>query len=213
MKARSSTKSTRAIASRTLPNEEKFPVVGGDCTVLALELTRDSADVLPPLKSVVGGILNLLTIVERCSLCSERTEHLARRATMVLDLIKKADVRVQQLDADLLQDIRRFEMILHKLSLCLQSTGRRSKLVRMLRLRSNERMLDSLALEFEAAAEALTIRMTAVQTAALGHLADDAQHILLTLASIEQSLEKSDRDISALRRQVRLLQLTTVFLV
>ncbi|KAJ6614028.1 hypothetical protein B0H10DRAFT_2046656 [Mycena sp. CBHHK59/15] len=130
-----------------------------DAILTSLNLLKESADVFPPLKSVVGGVIAVWNLAERVAALDEEAQKLAWRAITILDIIYNAvgDAHPQSLSPHILQSILDFERLLNDLHKAMDRIAKRGRIHRLLHLRRTENQLASFNLRLNSMAEAFTV--------------------------------------------------------
>ncbi|KAI0052755.1 hypothetical protein FA95DRAFT_1553014 [Auriscalpium vulgare] len=90
--------------------------VSSDAAFLALEALRESADVFPPLKSAVGGLMFLLSISRTLSSNKDEARHIADRVDHISALLEHAVPDATNISAPVRIAIDVFDRSLHRIN-------------------------------------------------------------------------------------------------
>ncbi|KAJ6505496.1 hypothetical protein C8R45DRAFT_1070165 [Mycena sanguinolenta] len=183
-----------------------------DAIRTALDLAKEAADVCPPLKSAVGGVVALCNLAERLSACDENVKMLVWRSVTILDTIYRATD--PDTDATIpvhyLEGILRFETSINEIRTAMEAitTRRKNRVLRVLHLRRNESQLAKFTARLDSAAEVFAIHSMTVQTMALARI-ETVQ--TMSLARIEDKVEVVASTVEhsniSLRNRMEILQL------
>ncbi|KAJ6505401.1 hypothetical protein C8R45DRAFT_923690 [Mycena sanguinolenta] len=156
-----------------------------DAVRTALELLNDSADVCPPLKSAVGGVIALCNLAERLSACNEDAEMLVWRSVTILDTIYQSmDPDTNPIPAHLLDGILRFETLINEIRTAMEAITKKKRVPRVprvLHLRQNESQLAKFTARLDAAVEVFTIHSMTIQTLSLARIEDKVEGVSATI--------------------------------
>ncbi|KAJ6522791.1 hypothetical protein DFH09DRAFT_1421460 [Mycena vulgaris] len=136
-----------------------FLALSSDSIRASLHLLRDSADVFPPLKSAVGGVLAVWDLADRVSTSDDNAQALAWRAVGILDAIYNAvgGADSGSVSPGMLQEILKFEQLLREISAAMKGQLKAGRFRRVLHLRRHESQLAGFTSRLDAAAEAFKI--------------------------------------------------------
>ncbi|KAF7367823.1 hypothetical protein MSAN_00846700 [Mycena sanguinolenta] len=179
-----------------------------DAIRTALEIVNDSADVCPPLKSAVGGVVALCNLAERLSACDENAEMLVWRSVTILDTIYSSiDPDTHTIPAHFLHGILQFEKVINEIRTAMEAITKKNRALRVLHLRRDESQLTKFTSRLDSAAEVFTIHSTTIQTMALARIEEKVEGVSVVASAVEHS------NISLHNRVERLqLQVAVVFL-
>ncbi|KAJ7441949.1 hypothetical protein B0H11DRAFT_1932671 [Mycena galericulata] len=160
-----------------------------------LSLVKESTDIFPPLKSAVGGVLavwdlaDVLLAVFRLFRIIDDLVAIASRAVAIFDSIFNAVGRSTTISPGMLQDILKFEELLHEITTTMEAQSK-PRFRRLLRLRKQESRLTRFTSRLDAASETFKIGSTArvelvvekiqadVSTAALANVLEQTNILL-----------------------------------
>ncbi|KAJ7282416.1 hypothetical protein C8J57DRAFT_1463137, partial [Mycena rebaudengoi] len=178
-----------------------------DAILLSLTVLKESSDVLPPLKAVVGGVLAVWNVVQRAAAVDEEAKMLAWRAFTILDAIYTAigDADAEALSSAALRHLIDFERLLYEIRDAMEAmTNRHARnrvarfLSRGMSLQRSESDLARFNKRLDAAAQALTIgSLTRVEVA--------VEKVRVELSTLTLSLQKSQALMTQQLRQVKVL--------
>ncbi|KAJ7479683.1 hypothetical protein FB451DRAFT_1365419 [Mycena latifolia] len=132
--------------------------LSSDAIRTSLNLLKEAADVLPPLKSAAGGVLAVWDLADRVSASDENAQALAWRAVGILDAIYNAvGGGTSPIPPSMLADIVKFEVLLRKISIAMEEQLKQGRLRRVLHLRIRESRLARFTSRLDAASEAFKI--------------------------------------------------------
>ncbi|KAJ6521658.1 hypothetical protein DFH09DRAFT_1331075 [Mycena vulgaris] len=136
-----------------------FLALSSDSIRTSLNILRDSADVFPPLKSAVGGVLAVWDLADRVSTSDENARALAWRAVGILDAIYNAvgGADSASISPGMLQEILKFEQLLREISAAMEGQLKAGRFRRVLHLRRHESQLAGFTSRLDASSEAFKI--------------------------------------------------------
>ncbi|KAF7339078.1 hypothetical protein MVEN_01984200 [Mycena venus] len=184
-----------------------------DAVRTTLELIERSADICTPLKSAVGAVVGICSLVDRVDASLTDTEALAWRAIAILDAIYNS-VGSRTSDAipsDQLESIVQFEQLTNEIRYAMENIRIKGRINRLLRLRRNESQLATFAARLDSASQAFTIGALSSHTASLAHLEEMVEKVSTSSYSLEQSHNKLCAQIRYLQHTVVFFGLTPVF--
>ncbi|KAJ7885237.1 hypothetical protein B0H13DRAFT_2045215 [Mycena leptocephala] len=165
-----------------LPPDKLKPRINGgsaaaacsDIALTSLTALRESADVFPPLKSVVGGVLALWNTAERVKTSRERARALSRRAYKVLEVLTDAVPDPSNIHPSMLVSIQRFDDVLREARDAIDPlTKRRRFLSSVLSANRDEATLELFNRRLDESFQSFTIGgLTRVETQLLAIKAD-----------------------------------------
>ncbi|KAJ7909051.1 hypothetical protein B0H13DRAFT_1878070 [Mycena leptocephala] len=137
-----------ATSSRSELTTPPFLALSSDAIRTSLTLLKESTDVFPPLKSA------------RVSTSDEDARVLAWRAVGILDAIYNAvgEGTSTTISPGMLQDVLKFEELLHEISTAMEAHLKPRWVRRMLQLRKHESQLVRFTSRLDAASEAFKVR-------------------------------------------------------
>ncbi|KAJ6521653.1 concanavalin A-like lectin/glucanase domain-containing protein [Mycena vulgaris] len=137
-----------------------FLALSSDSIRTSLNILRDSADVFPPLKSAVVGVLAVWDLADRVSTSDENARALAWRAVGILDAIYNAvgGANSVSISPGMLQEILKFKQLLGEISAAMEGQLKAARSFRrVLHLRRHESQLAKFTSRLDAASEAFKI--------------------------------------------------------
>ncbi|KAJ7907767.1 hypothetical protein B0H13DRAFT_1879313 [Mycena leptocephala] len=139
--------------------DPSFTTLTFDAILTSLNVLRESADALPPLKSAVGGVVAVWDLAERLAASDEDAQKLAWRAITILDTIYNAvgEADPQAISPRILKSILDFERLLNDLRNAMDRIAKRGRIRRLLNLRRIESQLASFNSRLDLVAEAFAI--------------------------------------------------------
>ncbi|KAJ6603464.1 hypothetical protein DFH09DRAFT_394036 [Mycena vulgaris] len=189
-----------------------------DAVRTSLEVVKESSDVFPPLKSALGAVIALCALADRISASDANAEALAWRAVTILDTIYNSvnPTDPGNVPPQLLHNIEQFERLLTTIYTAMDSIARIGRIRRVLNLRQTESELAKFAARLDSAAETFAIGTMTLQSVSLARIQDAVETVTVISSGLEQSNAQLCGQILVLqvqlRRQIRVLQLTAVFL-
>ncbi|KAJ7909053.1 hypothetical protein B0H13DRAFT_1878072 [Mycena leptocephala] len=148
-----------ATSSHSELTTSPFLTLSSDAIRTSLTLLKESTDVFPPLKSAVSGVLAVWDLADRVSTSDEDARVLAWRVVSILDAIYNAvgEGTSATISPGMLQDVLKFEELLHEISTAMEAHLKPRWVRRMLRLRKHESQLVRFTSRLDAASEAFKI--------------------------------------------------------
>ncbi|KAJ7861177.1 hypothetical protein B0H13DRAFT_1900600 [Mycena leptocephala] len=139
--------------------DPSFTTLTFDAILTSLNVLRESADALPPLKSAVGGVVAVWDLAERLAASDEDAQKLAWRAITILDTIYNAvgEADPQAISPRILKSILDFERLLNDLRNAMDRIAKRGCIRRLLHLHRIESQLASFNSRLDLVAEAFAI--------------------------------------------------------
>ncbi|KAJ6521654.1 hypothetical protein DFH09DRAFT_1372965 [Mycena vulgaris] len=134
--------------------------LSSDSIRTCLTVLRDSADVFPPLKSAVGGVLAVWDLADRVSTSDENARALAWRAFSILVAIDNAvgGVDSGSISPGMSQEILKFAQLLGEISAAMEDQLKAARFFRrVLYLWKHESQLAGFTSQLDAASEAFKI--------------------------------------------------------
>ncbi|KAJ7652666.1 hypothetical protein DFH06DRAFT_1205406 [Mycena polygramma] len=177
-----------------------------DVVRTSLELVKESADVLPPLKAAVGAVVAICNLADRVAASDANAQALAWRAVVIIDTMYNSIDTDKPIPAHLLSIITEFEKLLDEIRSAMERISEESRLHRALHLRRNESQLSKYTARLESAAATFTIGTMAVQTMSLARIEEKVETVTIVATAFESST------VLLLRHQIKFLQLAVVFL-
>ncbi|KAJ6545523.1 hypothetical protein B0H19DRAFT_1167900 [Mycena capillaripes] len=193
--------------------------LSSDAIRTALTLLRESTDVFPPLKSAVGGVLAVWDLADRISASDENAQALAWRLVGILDTIYNAvGGGVNAVSPRMLQDILKFEELLHEISTAMAAKLKQGRFHGVLRLRKHESQLARFTSRLDAASEAFKIgsstrvelTMQKIQ-ADLSSTASVIEHTNVAVEKIQALTSVLEQTNIRLRGEVHILRTVVLF--
>ncbi|KAF7367826.1 hypothetical protein MSAN_00847000 [Mycena sanguinolenta] len=177
-----------------------------DAVRTALELVNDSADVFPPLKSAVGGVVALCNLAERLAACNADAEILVWRSVAILDTIYQSmDPDTNTIPAHFLDGILRFETLINEIRTAMEAITKKSRALRVLHLRRNESQLAKFTARLDSAAEVFAIHSMTVQTMSLARVENKVEGVSVVASTIEHSNVLLRNQIESLQLQMAIV--------
>ncbi|KAJ7721923.1 hypothetical protein B0H14DRAFT_582980 [Mycena olivaceomarginata] len=105
---------------------------------------KESADVFPPLKSAVAGVIALWEIAERAKHSKDDAQYIAVRTKEIVDLIAEAVPDGSAISPPMLQSIEHFTAVLDDIRCSMEAIAFTGGFSRALRLNRNEGTLQSI---------------------------------------------------------------------
>ncbi|KAJ6532927.1 hypothetical protein DFH09DRAFT_1181913 [Mycena vulgaris] len=199
-----------------------FLALSSDAIRECITVLRDSADVFPPLKSAVGGVLAVWDLADRMSTSDENARALAWRAVGILDAIYNAvgGADSASIFPGMLQEIVKFEQLLHEISAAMKGQLKAGRFRRVLHLRRHESQLAGFTSRLDAAAEAFKIgSSTRVELAvnrvellvnrgelAVNRVGSAVNRVGSAVNRVELAVDKMQADASSLASRAILLE-------
>ncbi|KAJ6505404.1 hypothetical protein C8R45DRAFT_548707 [Mycena sanguinolenta] len=126
-----------------------------------LEVANDSADVFPPLKSAVGGVVALCNLADRLAASDENAKMLVWRSVTILDTIYRAidPDAYAIIPAHFLDGILQFEQLINEIRKAMEAIMKKNRrgVLRIPHLRRNESQLAKFTERLDSAAELFTV--------------------------------------------------------
>ncbi|KAJ7150106.1 hypothetical protein C8R43DRAFT_497495 [Mycena crocata] len=162
--------------------------LSSDAIQEALYVLRDSADVLPPLKSAVGGVLAIWNLVDRVHSSDEEARALAWKTVEILDAIYNAvDNDPGAIPHGLLQNILKFEKLLKEISDVMDACLKAGRLRRLVLLRKHESRLAQFNWQLDGVSEAFKIGALTRVELAVGRIPENLPSTTALAKVLEQS--------------------------
>ncbi|KAF7367667.1 hypothetical protein MSAN_00830400 [Mycena sanguinolenta] len=153
-----------------------------DAIRTALEVVNELADVLPPLKSAVGGVVAVCNLAERLAACDGNAEMLAWRSVTILDTIYRTiDPDINAIPAHFLDGIQHFETLINEIRTAMEAITKKNRGLRVMHLRRNESQLAKFTARLDSAAEIFAIHSITVQTMSLARIEDKVEGVSATI--------------------------------
>ncbi|KAJ7726816.1 hypothetical protein DFH07DRAFT_970347 [Mycena maculata] len=134
----------RLKASTAKPPSSRTSPALPDIVWTSLLALKESADAFPPLKSAVGGVIEICKIAERTKHSKSEACDIALRTKEILDLVADAVPDPSHIPAPMLQSIKRFTSILGDIRCRMKEIALSSWRSRLVNLNRNERALQGL---------------------------------------------------------------------
>jgi len=190
-----------------------FLVLSSDAIRTSLTLLKESTDVFPPLKSAVSGVLAVWDLADRVSTSDEGARVLAWRAVGILDAIYNAvgEGTSTTISPGLLQDVLKFEELLHEISTAMEAHLKPRWVRRMLRLRKLESQLVRFTSRLDAASEAFKIGSSSRVEVAVEKIQGSSTRVEGTVERIQALAIGLEQFNSRLRGEVQVLRTIVLF--
>ncbi|KAJ7362809.1 hypothetical protein DFH08DRAFT_326926 [Mycena albidolilacea] len=177
--------------SRFLPRkrwkESTAVLLTWDAVRTSLEVVLSSADICPPLKSAVGGVIALCNIAERAAACDENAEILIWRAVAILDTMYQSIDTNAPIPSHLLNGMVQFEQLILEIRLAMKVMLKRKRVLSVLHLRRSESQLAKFTARLDSVAEVFTIGSMTVQTMSLCRIEDKVESVSQVTSALERS--------------------------
>ncbi|KAJ7138955.1 hypothetical protein C8R46DRAFT_1136595, partial [Mycena filopes] len=160
----------------------------------SLVVLKESADVFPLLKSVVGGVLALCDIAKRAKSSKSHAREITVRANRIVDVIYNAVPDATTIPKPMEDSIEQFVILLKKIKSSLATIALSSRVSRLVHLNRNEHILRDMKAELDEAYRDFTVasavRVEVQQTQILfqqGELAAQQARILIAVQKTSAS--------------------------
>ncbi|KAJ7884467.1 hypothetical protein B0H13DRAFT_2045764 [Mycena leptocephala] len=192
---------------------ESRSTIGFEAIVLSLNVAKESTDIFPPLKSIIGGVLAVLNIAQRVAAIDENAQMLACRAITILDTIYNAigDTESEALSSSLLEHMVDFERLLNEMHHAMSQIRRWSRMRRFLHLRRAEDDLQRFNSRLDATTQAFTLGAVTRVEVAVEKVHIDLAAVHAELSTVSLALEKAITMTHQLHDQVKFFR-AVVFL-
>ncbi|KAJ6476066.1 hypothetical protein DFH09DRAFT_1293207 [Mycena vulgaris] len=169
-----------------------FLALSSDSIRTSLDILRDSADVFPPLKSAVGGVLAVWNLADRVSMSDDNARALAWHTVGILDVIYNAvgGVNSASISPGMLQEIVKFEQLLHEISAAMEGQLKAGRFRRILHLRRHESQLAGFSSRLDAASEAFKIGSSTRGELAVNHVGSAVNRVGSAVNRVELAVDK-----------------------
>ncbi|KAJ7217457.1 hypothetical protein C8J57DRAFT_1598650 [Mycena rebaudengoi] len=210
-KSRPPTSSSLSISTNSL--ESRWSTIGFDAIVLLLNGLKESTDIFPPLKSMIGGVLAVLNIAQRVAEIDENAQMLAWRVITILNIIYNAigETDSETLSSSLLQQMVDFEHLLNEMHHAMSQIQRWSRMRRLLHLHRAEDDLQRFNSRLDATTQALTLGAVTRVEVAVEKVHLDLATVHAELSTVSLALEKANVVTHQLHDQVKFFR-AVVFL-
>ncbi|KAJ6554259.1 hypothetical protein B0H19DRAFT_144040 [Mycena capillaripes] len=118
--------------------------IASDLLSTSLLALKESADVFPPLKSVVGGVLAVWDIAERAKHCKSDARDIALRTKAILFIIADAVPDGSFISQPMLLSIQRFTVLLNDIHGSIEAIALTRGVSHVVRFKRNERTLQTI---------------------------------------------------------------------
>ncbi|KAH8813851.1 hypothetical protein DL96DRAFT_1625531 [Flagelloscypha sp. PMI_526] len=178
-----------------------------DASVTLLEVLRDSADALPPLKSAAGFLSSGHKIAERIGTIPQTMEYLQSRLTNIDERIQTLFPQAVELDEDLAKRLNSYTLRLVEIAQDLESLCTPKKLVaQFMHLRRTESRLSSVSSKLDQAELDFHVIYTLSSHRASNAMHNDIDSLSLAVTMLHQKEEKLLTAVSSTNKIVVFFQ-------
>jgi len=166
----------------------RFSSASCDVTLTSLRALKESADLFPPLKGAVGGVLALWDIVERVKRSKKRARDLRSRAIDVLYALNDAVEDPVHIPLGLRLGVDRFELLLNDICNSMEPLTKPSRRSWLLHMNRDEDMFETFDRRLNEASQCFVIgtvtRIESTLTRQSEKLSDLNKRMTVTFISV-----------------------------